>query len=133
MFGQVLLLVSGLISLYCKFIAFAIFLIYVGGIIILIRYCVILLPSIKFTWYSLIPFLVGLPLIGTGFVVVSASYAFGLLYRARALMLVAILLYLVLLSVVSLVDYSTGIIKIYVQPLLLWAYLTSNLCILGND
>merc|ERR1712157_141208 len=47
-FGQILLLVTSLVRNYSKFIGFILFLVYIGGIMILIRYCVILMPHNKF-------------------------------------------------------------------------------------
>ena len=43
--------------------------------------------------------------------VTPGSYAYGLLYRARAIFLIALLLYLVILAIVSIIDYSRGIMK----------------------
>ena len=41
-----------------------------------------------------------------------SGYAYGLIYRARAILLVAMLLYLVILAIVDIINYSRGMIKI---------------------
>lgn len=112
MFGQVLILICCIIGSIRKFIGFVLFIVYVGGIIILIRYCVILSISQKFYLFPFIPGLLGLGLtwIGGPNMPVSST-AYGLLFRASACLLIALLLYLVMLSVVAIVDYSRGIIK----------------------
>merc|ERR1711915_590147 len=43
---------------------------------------------------------------------ISRSLAYGLLYSARSIFLIALLLYLVILAIVDIVNYSRGIIKI---------------------
>jgi len=113
LFGQVLIFISCTIGGLRSFIGFILFLVYVGGIIILIRYCVILLPSNKFTWAPLLTFVFGVLL----FILYEGSievrgYAYGLIYRARAILLVAMLLYLVILAIVDIINYSRGMIKI---------------------
>lgn len=119
LFGQVLVLVSCLLGRYRKFIGFILFLVYVGGIIILIRYCVILMPSNKFVRTPIIiaPVIGALGVSLTQGVTIrpAGSFAYGLLYRARAIFLVALLLYLVILAIVDIINYSRGIMKIYVK------------------
>jgi len=119
LFGQVLVLVSCLLGRYRKFIGFILFLVYVGGIIILIRYCVILMPSNKFARTPIIiaPVIGALGVSLTQGVTIrpTGSFAYGLLYRARAIFLVALLLYLVILAIVDIINYSRGIMKIYVK------------------
>jgi len=110
LFGQVLILTTCFIGSYNKFIAFILFMVYLGGIIILIRYCVILIPTRKFTSVPITPFLFGVAVYG-GFSIPIGSIAYGLVYRVRAIFLIALLLYLVILSIVQIIDYSRGIMK----------------------
>ena len=111
-FFQLLLLLTIIVRSYSKFIGCILFLVYVGGIMILTRYCVILIPINKF---SKAPITL---LIFIGFALrVSQTpvgvYTYGLLYRASVVFLMVRLLYLVMLSIVEIIDYSRGIIKIY--------------------
>lgn len=117
LFGQILIIVTCLLGSYRKFIGVVMFLVYIGGIMILLRYCVIILPSNKFWTLGkvavllcafLVWYICGEPLI------TNCVFAYGLIYRVRAIFLVALLLFLVLLAVVSMVDYSGGTIKLYV-------------------
>ena len=86
------------------------FIVYVGGIMILIRYCVILIPSNKFGKSQYLTVIVGAGLMD-GVAHILGSIAYGLLYRAGAITLVALLLYLVMLAIVEIINYSRGIIK----------------------
>ena len=118
LFGQILIVVTLLLGRYSKFIGVVIFLVYIGGIMILLSYCVMLLPSNKF--WTLKKVKIGLFLLLIAkcchFPIVSPCvFAYGLIYSASAIFLVALLLYLVMLSVVSLVNYSRGMMKLYVQ------------------
>ena len=118
LFGQILIVVTWLLGRYSKFIGVVIFLVYIGGIMILLSYCVMLLPSNKF--WTLKKVEIGLfVLLFAKFsdipIVSPCVFAYGLIYRARAIFLVALLLYLVMLSVVSMINYSRGMMKLYVQ------------------
>ena len=119
LFGQVLVLMSCLLGAHRKFIGFIMFLVYVGGIIILIRYCVMLMPSNKFarTPMVVVPAVAGVVVSMVQRVepAISRSLAYGLLYSARSIFLIALLLYLVILAIVDIVNYSRGIIKIYAK------------------
>jgi len=42
---------------------------------------------------------------------ISSNYAYGLLYRNNAILLIALVLYLVLVAIVEIVNYGSGIIK----------------------
>ena len=108
LFFQLLLFISFVVGRVSKFIGLILFLIYVGGLMILVRYCVLLLPSVK----------LGLPLfilpfffcIG-GLLVPSNAFCFGLSLSFSVVFLIAIILYLVMLCVVDVVDYSRGSLK----------------------
>ena len=80
LFGLVLLLVACFLRFISSFVRFIIFLVYVGGIMILIRYCVILLPSNKFlnARALVIPVVASL-LLSSIFTSRSRAYSFGLL------------------------------------------------------
>lgn len=95
-----------------KFIGLIIFLVYVGGIIVLISYCVILLPDNKFP-VPVTRFLPVLLIILLRFPTILPLRAlpFGLLLRASAIYILGMLLYLVLLAIVGIIDYSRGILK----------------------
>lgn len=92
---------------------YIIFLIYVGGVMIMIGYFVMLMPSEKFGRLS------GLTLM----IVIVASLFHGglrgttpyvLIYRMSVVVMIGLLLFLVILSVVGIVDYSRGMVKMYV-------------------
>ena len=115
-FSFVLLMSVFLIGRLRKFISIVMFLVYVGGIMILVGYCVILLPSTKFPLlpFSLLPiaFLLSILLSSHAFM---NSFSYGLLYSSSTVFLVALLLYLVILAIVEIVNYSEGMMKFYVQ------------------
>jgi len=112
LFGQVLLLVTILLRAETKFIGLMMFLVYVGGIIILIRYCLILVPLNKFQYNPIILLIIiisaALPFTSNH---INNSFSYGLLYRSRVVFLLGLLLYLVITAVVGIVDYSRGIMK----------------------
>ena len=110
LFGQTLLLIACFLRSFCKFIAFILFLVYIGGIMILIRYCVILLPYNKFGNLTITAAVVGAVFLERS-LTMPGSHAYGLLYRARVIFLVALLLYLVILAIVGIIDYSSGMMK----------------------
>lgn len=87
------------------------FLVYVGGILILVRYCVMLIPDNKFpvTLARAAPLLVFIH--RAPYTCPLGSISYGLLFRARAILVLGMLLYLVLLAVVGIVDYSRGMLK----------------------
>ena len=110
---QVLLLLTIIVIIYRKFIGCILFLVYVGGIMILISYCVILLPINKFPKVQ--PYaLFFLSFSCSARITPVGSYVFGLIYTARVIFLLALILFLVMLAIVSIIDYSRGILKIYV-------------------
>ena len=113
LFGHYLLILVCSLTCFRKFIGFVLFLVYVGGIIILISYCAMLMPSSKFKKMSLAP--LAAYLIYSNTFVGSSSYSYGMLFSRRAVVLLALLLYLVILSVVDIVNYSRGMMKLYVQ------------------
>jgi len=110
LFGQVLFLLTFQFGVTSKFIGFILFLVYVGGVLILVSYCLILIPGQKF--YTIgIKWIVFVSLFLAAPMGVSRVYSYGLLFSARAIFLVALLLIFVILSIVSIIDYSTGNIK----------------------
>ena len=108
LFIQILLLGVLLLGGCCKFIGFILFLIYVRGIIILFSYCVMLMP---FTKISLLPCFPVVAFIFYSDNFLSMSYAYGLLFSFDAVLLIGVLLFLVILCVVDIIDYSCGYIK----------------------
>lgn len=71
--------------------------VYVGGLIILVIYCIMLTPLQKFKvyWYPMLGILF--------FQNYDNAYSFGLLYRGNAIIIIAFMLYLVILAVVGVV------------------------------
>ena len=67
-------------------------------------------PKAPITALLFVGFALGVCLIPVG------VCTFGLLYRASVVFLMVGLLYLVMLSIVEIIDYSRGIIKIYDKP-----------------
>ena len=110
LFIQLLIILACVIGLVSKFLGFIFFLVYVGGLMILLRYCVILLPSKKRGITPYLTIVVGAFLMSSRDI--ERSFTYGLLYSARAIILLTFLLYLVMLSVVRIIDYSSGMIKL---------------------
>ena len=112
-FAQVLILLTIVLGSVRRFIGFILFIVYVGGIIILIRYCVILIPWNKFHFdpILLILFYIFAPTFPFVQVFSGNSYTYGLLQRRRAVLLLSLLLYLVMYAVVVIIDYRKGMIK----------------------
>ena len=116
LFVLVLLILTRLLGIYCRFISFIIFIVYVGGILILISYCVMLIPLNKFSSAPVLTISVfSLFLFLYRDLRMTRPLAYGLIYSARALFLVAILLFIVMISVVSIVKSTRGSLKFYVQ------------------
>ena len=109
-----LTLVALIIGIQTKLLAFVIFLVYIGGVMVLLSYCVILLPQskVKFPPLLLLTSVLFLPLT----LELHRSYGLGILYRSRAIFMVSLLLFYVLLSVIEIVNYSCGImyVKFYI-------------------
>ena len=107
-FALALVYTSIIMSICRKLVAGVIFLVYIGGLIILLRYCVMLLPNNKFKLPSLMYVLVLLSI--NVALDMQRTYSLGLLYSTRAILLVALLLFMVLLTVVEIIGYSSGMI-----------------------
>jgi len=108
LFSQVLILFTLFLRTISKYIRLIIFLIYIGGLIILIRYCVILLPITKLIVPIPAIFILVIPLSLSD---IRNCYVVGILFRANAVFLICFLLYLVIISVVEIINYSYGILK----------------------
>ena len=104
---------------YSKFIRFILFLVYVGGIMILVRYCVILSPTSRLQSWRLLPFVLAVIYLSHTPTPVS-GHSYGLLCRASAIFLLALLLYVVMIAVVEIINYSSGMIKLYDRYLFLY-------------
>jgi len=97
-----------LITLYlgasCKFLSFVMFIVYAGGLMVLISYCVMLLPptKMKLTFFPLLFFSVPF--------ITCDAFIYGL-YRRSIMFLIGFVLFLILLCVVEIVDYSIGMMK----------------------
>ena len=120
LFAQALLIVTCMMRIVRKFLAFVLFIVYMGGIIILVSYCVMLLPTIKLSSPLLFVFPALALLNTTPF---PRSYSLGLLLSPSLVFFVAIFLYIVMLVVVDIIDYSGGSIKLYVRAVYLVATL----------
>ena len=114
---QYLTFISCFISRVRRFVAAVLFLIYVGGIMILITYCVILIPTQKFSsQYQLVSLLIAFTaILNPSLFLPNNSYPYGLLFTGSTFFLLVLLLYLVLLAVVDITGYSSGTIKMYVK------------------
>lgn len=126
--GQILCFLSCLFGRHCRFIGFVLFLVYVGGLIILLSYCVILVPTNKLNCSLLCLFT---PLL-LGFIIIidpipNRTVSFEILNRSRAILLVGLLLFMVMLSVVEIINYSLGMMKNYAEYILLCFILNSYL------
>ena len=102
-FLQIIMLLIVLTMVYRKFLRFIIFMVYVGGLIVLLSYCLMLRPTPKLKTYLLFP------LIASYFSArrPSNTYAMGISYGST-LILLGLLLLLVMVCVVEVVDYSSG-------------------------
>lgn len=124
LFSQVLLLLTFQFGFTSKFIGFILFLVYIGGVLILVSYCLILLPVQKF-YSHFTKRIVVVSIFLAAPMGVSRVYPYGLLFSSRAVFLVALLLIFVILSIVSIIDYSNGNIKYDTALLLhldLWSF-----------
>jgi len=81
------------------------FLVYIGGLMILVRYCVIMTPVGKWGYIFILPFLLALSRTSL------ENYSLGLIFSTNVFFLVGLLLFVVLLSAVDVVNYSAGILK----------------------
>jgi len=116
-FFFVLFTLSYTVGCLSKFLGFIIFIVYVGGVMVLLAYCVILLPTSKYNWTQGIstatPFL--FLLLSPIHLQNPSAYSYGLLFNVNTILLAALLLYLVILRIVGIIDYSSGMMKIYDQ------------------
>lgn len=110
--GEALVLLCCVLGCYRKFMGFILFLVYIGGMMILLRYCVMISPAMKLGRTPILTLLFAVLLYSLP--PLNSSFAYGILYCARTIFLVALLLYLVLLAVVELICYSRGLLKLYV-------------------
>ena len=114
LFAELLLFATCVVGFHSKFVGLIMFLIYVGGIMVLLSYCVMLLPVNKFRAPGLfVQFIILFPLSVT----VHSSYTYGLVIRFGVIFLLGLVLFFVMLCVVDIVDYSRGMI--YVKYVLL--------------
>jgi len=82
----------------------------------LIRYCVILLPLNKFRPTPLLTVsTLSVLLFIYSDLHITSPLSYGLMYRASALLLVALMLFIVMISVVRIVERTSGTLKFYVQ------------------
>ena len=111
LFIQLLILVTIRLCVERKFLGSIVFLVYVGGIMVLIGYCVILMPVSKYPLplLCLLPLLV--VLLRTSPENTRSALPYGLQFSAGAYYILRILLFLVLLAVVGIIDYSRGMMK----------------------
>jgi len=105
LFVQTLLFFSVVLMTYSKLLGIVLFIVYVGGLLVLLSYCVMLLPVGHFNYSYLV--ITGCLLIG---MYERSCYCYGLILRSFVLFL-GFLLYLVMLCVVEVVDYSRGSLK----------------------
>jgi len=117
LFVQALVMLSFYLGSITKFLGSILFLVYVGGIIVLLAYCVILLPSSKYSVSAVWPATPAVLFLSSPFLPHQSVTSFncGLIYRSYAILLVALLLYLVILAIVNIIDYAGGILKLYVS------------------
>jgi len=117
-FGHVLILLTYILASISKFLAFILFIVYVGGVIVLLSYCVILLPFTKYPSYTsllILPLFIFLLTSIYGNQNLVSAFSYGLLYCVNVIHLASLLLFLVILAIVSIIDYSGGILKLYVE------------------
>ena len=93
------------------FMGLVLFIVYVGGTIVLFTYCVMLSPLQFFSkqkkYYRLVL------LIGGGLVFIGASIGIYEFFFLRGILLIiGILLFIVILSVVELIDFSRGSLRV---------------------
>jgi len=112
LFLSLLVVRSLAVGLRSGFVGLILFIVYVGGTIVLFTYCFMLSPRQIFrSWGRLYPVMVG----GLGGFLVWESIA-GLPYEfywvSNLLVLIGLLLFIVMLRVVEIVDFSRGSIRV---------------------
>ena len=109
-FGLTLLFVTCRIRWLSSFVGMVMFLVYIGGIIVLVSYSIMLQPMQKFPGFpALVPLLAAV--LSPFYHLRGRSFPFGLLVRISAVLLLGILLFVVLMSIVEIVNYARGMMK----------------------
>ena len=110
LFFSSLLLFICVLYTYRKFIRFVLFLVYIGGLLVLISYCLILIPSKMYSLFAISPLFLSLFLSSRTTI---SPYCFGV-YQYCLVFFLGLLLYYVLLRVVGIVSSCEGALKRYV-------------------
>ena len=114
LFAQALIIQVCLTRRVRKFVSFILFIVYIGGLFILFSYCIMLLPNMR--WHTTSVIFFGVPILFIypfPHLYPLPTINYGLLFRASAVFLIALLLYLAILAIVTIVDYSKGMLKTY--------------------
>lgn len=107
----ILLLISSIImGVFNGFLGLILFIVYIGGTIVLFTYCFILSPQQTFGSFKLYPLAaVGL---GGAFPWLAGCSAYEFYWVSDTLICVGVLLFIVMISVVELVDFSRGSMRV---------------------
>ena len=111
LFLTLLLIGSVILGVFNGFVGLILFIVYIGGTIVLFTYCFMLSPRQTFGSYSKLYPLAAVGL-GGAFPWVAGCSVYEFYWVSDRLMCVGVLLFIVMLSVVELVDFSRGSIRV---------------------
>ena len=111
LFLALLLMSSIVLGVFNGFVGLILFIVYIGGTIVLFTYCFMLSPRQTFGSYSKL-----YPLAATGlggsFVWTTGPSVYEFYWVSDIVMCIGVLLFIVMLSVVELVDFSRGSMRV---------------------
>lgn len=111
LFVVTLLIVSVMVAAIDRFLGFIIFIVYLGGALVLFRYCFILTP-LQISGGSFSTLLLTCLLLGANAPLLSHSTLYEFYWVSSLLVRVGLLLFIVMLCVVALIDFSQGSMRV---------------------
>ena len=111
LFLSLLLFASFILGSFRGFVGLILFIVYIGGTMVLFTYCFILSPRQTFGTYSKL-YPVGALLLGGTFPWNLSSHIYEFYWLSDGLLCIGVLLFIVILRVVELVDFSRGSMRV---------------------
>lgn len=111
LFVVTLLIVSVMVAAIDRFLGFIIFIVYLGGALVLFRYCFILTP-LQVSEGGFSTLLLTCLLLGANAPLLSHSTLYEFYWVSSLLVRVGLLLFIVMLCVVALIDFSQGSMRV---------------------
>ena len=111
LFVITLLIVSVMVGAIDRFLGFIIFIVYLGGALVLFRYCFILTP-LQNTKASFPTLLLTITVVGANRPLLSQGTMYEFYWVSSLLLSVGLLLFIVMLCVVALIDFSQGSMRV---------------------